>query len=408
MLCFVAHERLGGGANLSCTSVYLALLYMRKHGYPMGSQFRLLLDNTCSDNKCNEVIFFICWLVATDAFDDASFFCMMKGHTYTNLDQSFNTMIMRLRQFGIYCISSLLHHVWMALKSYNCLRVVQLHALWDWSEYFAPHISDRLGGFTTGQFGSGMHEFYCRKDASGKVRLWMRKSSQASSWLPEGEGMEIFSNSLPTGEPPLAPYRKTEAQWMRDRFEGSLRQWYSFMRISSMGEGEKITSEWRETFARLPANNDPNNLDPELKPKWAELPNCKETPAARKTTILDGIGTALENPPINPVTGPGRTATEVNRETLAYRAYIRRTAGDDVPPPVFQSDYLFIQLKSKPMFLARVANNCVIDDALAEDIMFTIGEYTHEPQSGVVGFFGLFTKAPNYYHDPTDKRTGGK
>jgi hypothetical protein len=90
MLCFVAHQRMGGGANLSCTSIYLTLLYMVANGRVLGSQFRLLLDNTTSENKCNEVIFFICWLVANGIFDDASFFCMMKGHTYTGLDQSFN------------------------------------------------------------------------------------------------------------------------------------------------------------------------------------------------------------------------------------------------------------------------------------------------------------------------------
>ena len=64
MLCFMAHERLGGGPNLSCTCLFLTLLYMDANRHDIGSEFRLLLDNTASENKCNEVIFFIFWLVA--------------------------------------------------------------------------------------------------------------------------------------------------------------------------------------------------------------------------------------------------------------------------------------------------------------------------------------------------------
>ena len=405
MLCFIVHQRMGGGANLSCTSLYLTLLYMVENNYAIGSQFRLLLDNTCSENKCNEVIFFIGWLVAMDYFDDASFFCMLKGHTYTSLDQTFNTMIMRLRQFGIYCLSSLIHHVWEALRKYHCHRVIELHALWDWVAYFKPHVSERLGGFTTGQFGSGMHEFYCRKDSHGKTRLWLRKSSQASSWLPEGPGMEVFA-SLPTGEPPLAPYKYSKSDWKFNEFQGSLRQWLEHMPCEGQQTAEKVRKEWERTFADLPDNDDPNLLAPELKPKWDELPTITNRPSTQ-FNVLEGVGNALENPPINPVTGPGRTATEVRRETLAYRSFVRRSAGLSVQP-VFQQDYLFVQIPSKPMFLARVVNHCNIDDALSDKITFTVGEYVHEPQQGITGFFGTFSKAPNDGHNPHDTRSGGK
>ena len=97
MLCFVAHARLDGGANFTCTSVYLTLLFMVANGHELGSRCQLLLDNTAAGNKCNEVIFFLGWLVAMDYFQDAGFFCMLVGHTYTGLDQSFNTMIMHLK-----------------------------------------------------------------------------------------------------------------------------------------------------------------------------------------------------------------------------------------------------------------------------------------------------------------------
>ena len=115
MLCFLAHTRLGGGANLSCTCLYLTLIFLHENGYPLGYLFRLLLDNTTSENKCNETIFFICWLVQRDYFADTSFFCMLKGHTYTGLDRTFNTMFMYLKQIGIYTISGMVNAIFRSL-----------------------------------------------------------------------------------------------------------------------------------------------------------------------------------------------------------------------------------------------------------------------------------------------------
>lgn len=64
MLCFLCHERLGGGANLSVTCLYLTLLHMVQHELPVGRSLMVLLDNTTAENKCNEMMFFISWLVA--------------------------------------------------------------------------------------------------------------------------------------------------------------------------------------------------------------------------------------------------------------------------------------------------------------------------------------------------------
>lgn len=199
MLCFLVHQRLGAGPNLTITCLYLSLLYMMDSGKEFGSRFMTLLDNTAAENKCNEMIFFMAWLVANDVFEDASFFCMMVGHTYTGLDQSFNTMNMHLQQFAIYTVSVLMNYIWRSLQKYECHKVEELHALWDWKAYFENNVTERIGGFCTGQYGSGMHEFYLRKDATGDVRLWLRKSSQASSWVPEGEGYKVFE-TVPTGQ----------------------------------------------------------------------------------------------------------------------------------------------------------------------------------------------------------------
>ena len=105
--------------------------------------------------------------------------------------------------------------------------------------------------------------------------------------------------------------------------------------------------------------------------------------------------------------GPGRTATEVQREVAAYRAFMRREHSDNPNFPLFQSDYLFVQLPGKPIFLGRVVHDCCMDDAISPDITFTVGEYAHIAQDRVSGLVGYFTKKPNVSYDPHDKRKGG-
>jgi hypothetical protein len=102
MLTFVTRDGLGSGPNLSCTVLYLGLVQMVASGRQIGSAFNILLDNTTGDNKHNEMIFMLAWLVLTDKMDEASFFCMMKGHTYSQIDQSFRTLIGQLLQVHLH------------------------------------------------------------------------------------------------------------------------------------------------------------------------------------------------------------------------------------------------------------------------------------------------------------------
>jgi len=82
MLTFVSRDGLGSGPNLSCTVLYLGMLHIVATTGVLGATLNVLLDNTGGDNKNNEMIFFLAWLVAIDAVDESSFFCMMKGHTF--------------------------------------------------------------------------------------------------------------------------------------------------------------------------------------------------------------------------------------------------------------------------------------------------------------------------------------
>ena len=112
------------------------------------------------------MILFLGWLVLKDHFEDAGFFCQLKGHTFTVLDQSFNTLISQLLGEAIYTMPYLLRYIFQFMQPYGCSEVTELHQLWDWQEFFKPHTT-RMAGFCTGQYGSGMHECYIRKDHKG-------------------------------------------------------------------------------------------------------------------------------------------------------------------------------------------------------------------------------------------------
>eukprot|EP00965_Chrysotila_dentata_P258612 6213286-Pleurochrysis_carterae.AAC.4 len=91
------------------------------------------------------------------------------------------------------------------------IEVKEPHALWDFTAWLEPHMCE-LRGFANGQFGDGIHEFLLSKDAQGIVRLYLRKSSQASTQIPEGCGYKVFSSDPGPGPPALAAF-KEDRQW---------------------------------------------------------------------------------------------------------------------------------------------------------------------------------------------------
>ena len=116
---------------------------------------------------------------------------------------------------------------------------------------------------------------------------------------------------------------------------------------------------------------------------------------------------ALENPPVDPTTGHGRTAATVRRELAEYQDRVRKDPQCDLPPAVFNSRFLFVQLApTLPIQLPRVSHGACITDARSADIKVTTTEYEHKPQPGVQGFFGTFTPKANPDYDPRDRRKG--
>ena len=250
MVTYLARAGLGSGANLSCTLMYLSLMKLAKSSRGLGSRYNLLMDNTSGDNKNAEMIIFLAWLVHNGVFKDASFFCQLKGHTFTVLDQSFNTLISQLLGEAIYTMSSLLSFIFKFLQPYGCHEVVEVHQLWDWNNFFKPHV-ERMAGFCTSQYGSGMHECYVRKDRNGDVRCWLRKSSKSSTWFPEGEGYMVFLT--PPDEKPGIAKAHSDSSWGRAAVEATIRAWYNMMAVDSPLLSD-IKREWELRFEQLPTN----------------------------------------------------------------------------------------------------------------------------------------------------------
>lgn len=271
MRAYVARSGLcGGGGNLSATCIYLGLMSMVAGERTLGTVFNILLDNTGADNKNFLMICFISWLVEMDIFEEAGFFCMQKGHTYSRIDQTFRCLIGQLMGECIWTVTSLLSFIFKFLQPYNCLSVEELPHVWDWNNFFKPHIHEKLRGFATSQFGSGMHEMTVRKDKHGVTRAWFRASSQASDWFPEAEGYRVFT-SVPVGEPPIANGR-TDQEWKRFKVLDTVRRWFRFMSVSQT-ESAKIRDDWERRFAALPPDGDFSCLrDMPDKLQWRDLP----------------------------------------------------------------------------------------------------------------------------------------
>eukprot|EP00965_Chrysotila_dentata_P244231 6205843-Pleurochrysis_carterae.AAC.3 len=68
------------------------------NGGRLGSRLHVQLDNTCGDERNKTVIAVLEWLVYADVTEEAGFTCLMKGHTFTVLDQSFRTLIKGIHQ----------------------------------------------------------------------------------------------------------------------------------------------------------------------------------------------------------------------------------------------------------------------------------------------------------------------
>ena len=216
--------------------------------------------------------------------------------------------------------------------------------------------------------------------------------------------------------PPPIAQTKAAATWGRAAIEATIRAWYGYMTVES-GELKKVKAEWEDRFAALPAETDASQIDTALQLSWRELPRPtfengayggrpenQTAPGRRRAGPLDGVSDALENPPVNPLTGRGRTSADVARDTQAWQAYVRAQSG---LPAIFQGDYLFVQPPGQTLQLHRVASGAFIEDATSHDITFQTSEYEQIPIPRLGGFWGEFTIKRNPDHNPANKKSGG-
>lgn len=112
---------------------------------------------------------------------------------------------------------------------------------------------------------------------------------------------------------------------------------------------------------------------------------------------MDEVDDMIENPPVNPITGAHRTATDVRAELREHHAQIRRSSTGT--QPIFLSDYLFFTVPGKGVRLGRVTA-APHGGALRAGDVVDIVEYEHIPQDGVSGLFGTFTPLANQSFDP--------
>ena len=410
MYACVARAALGGpsGPNLVLTVLMLTLVGMMESGIVLGSFLQLILDNTAGENKCNAVIVTLAWLVYYDVFQESGFFCMLVGHTNIELDQSFNTMTTSMLQYPVYTVSSMIGLITRFLTPYGIRKVFELPHLWDFSGQLLPH-AHKLGGYCTGQHGDGMHEYRLKKDAHGVVRLRMRKSSKSSGWVPEGPGYEVFKSTPP---PPCdmlpAPF-KPDSKWNRSTVEATIRQWLPFMAISE-DHREATRQEWTNSYFSLPPDVQPSQLisiGRSLLPKLDLQPRRWAT-ESQPTLPVNNPSARLENPIIDPTfNGVDRTTADVQRETSVYRQQ-QRASATSAFEPIFQGDYVLVQLAGAALALQQVCNGVFLQQADEEHMCFTTVEYTHTPEVGVHGLWGSFHKTANINYDPKDPKSGAK
>lgn len=420
MYVFIAREALGGGPNLVCTVLVLSIRAHLEAGRPLGSKLHLQLDNTTSENKNIAVIGLVALLVAWGVFREASIFFMPVGHTYNELDATFTPLIDMLMANAVPTISALLEIIQLALAAKRIRTVQNLSHLWDFSGYLKQYMHSAIGGFSVTQQSSGMHEFYFSRDADGDVRMKARQSSQACTWLPEGDGDLIFREIPdPASAPPLAAI-SSDVSWEKASVAVNVRRWLPFLGLTC-DELNKAIAEWESVFDSMPVDGDVTRLREDELLQWVPLPAHVDVLDQHALRVMAGTCASgnrhsvscrtlmhfscvlsfaddvcggddqVENPPVNPITGLNRTSATVRAELRRYNDSIRESAAIK---PLFLSDHIFFNVPGKGVQLGRIAH-APYGGALRESDTVDVTEYEHRPQAGVSGFFGTFLPLKN-------------
>ena len=416
MRIFIAHESVGGGPNLVATVLYLSLLAHAASGRPLGRKLFVQLDNTCGENKCQAILAAVGWLVQVFSFDEAFINCCPVGHTFTILDESFNTLISGMNQGTLATVEEMLECIQDRMRAYQCQEVTELKAVFDFTTWFKPIMHIIEGIARRGALGglySGMGQFLFSRDAVGKVRLKMRTGPTATTWIPESEGYLLFhegqlESPVGLGEagPPLAPL-KSFAAWQKETTVANVRRWLPFLGADLSAQRE-AAAKWEARFASI--TQTVADLQTKSPTVWQGPPQRREVATAREIGG-DGarrpwIGIA-DNPPINPIDHAGTSTSKSYKERLAaWQAATRvRSAAAGSSPPVHLSDYLIIKDSTSPA-LVRITGGTLGVGGGAVKVSGTA--YLDTPNQSVPNHWGWGTFAPkrNDAYDPNDRSKG--
>ena len=417
MRIFIAHESVGGGPNLVATVLYLSLLAHAASGRPLGRKLFLQLDNTCGENKCQAILAVVGWLVQVFSFDEAFINCCPVGHTFTILDESFNTLISGMNQGTLATVEEMLECIQERMRAYQCQEVTELKAVFDFTTWFKPIMHIIEGIARRGALGglySGMGQFLFSRDAVGKVRLKMRTGPTATTWIPESEGYLLFhegqlESPVGLGEagPPLAAL-KSFAAWQKETTVANVRRWLPFLGADLSAQRE-AAAKWEARFASV--TQTVTDLQTKSPTVWQGPPERREVATGAREIGGDGarrpwIGIA-DNPPINPIDHAGTSTSKSYKERLAaWQAATRvRSATAGSSPPVHLSDYLIIKDSTSPA-LVRITGGTLGVGGGAVKVSGTA--YLDTPNQSVPNHWGWGTFAPkrNDAYDPNDRSKG--
>jgi len=416
LLHFIVMPNVYGGANLTCTVVYLMLLKLANSDRPIGRHFHLQLDNTTGENKNMIVIAFVAWLMQIHTFHHARIFFLTKGNTKTQLDQSFGTYIRQLQYHCFLTLGSLVLFMYRAtLGKYVGVQPPQyLYCIWDWEKYLEPFIEPISGYATAGDF-SGMHIFDFSLTRDGDVQLHMKQSFQSSVASPEGPGY-IVLKGMPEGAPPLQRL-KTPLEWHKSEVQQSTQVASKyFCRLGDQQRIADVVAEWDDLFKQM--KDDVSQLAPEQRLTF-QFPHRSNGPAdmvdisnGRARLHPDDLPQAhremlerilyrpsdVEPPRVDPTFGGERTFADRERERAQLREELRRKEGPSATnPPIYRQEYLILQLEGRrEPTLHRVMSSATDGFAGRQSIDLKLTEYEPFGAPGEsADYFSCFRPRPN-------------
>ena len=152
--------------------------------------------------------------------------------------------------------------------------------------------------------------FIIEPDCEGEPCIHYARSSQSTTFIPEGrDGYRIFKTQPPDGCPPIAGL-KSDEEWEKEKVMSAVRRWYHHFKHPSQEEAHAARDEWERRFI------DASTPHP---PAWKELPRRHQgyrrpvqsvhyTPHFQTAAASQLFHHEAENPRVNPIISGDRCA----------------------------------------------------------------------------------------------------